>query len=320
MRFLIVGTAWIAECFKKAVDLSGEAECVAVYSRTQESGMAFCKKTGIKTLFTSLEDAAMFDGADAVYIASPNSCHYHQSKLMLQSGKHVFCEKPITGNAAEFEELYSLAKSKNLLYLQALMTLHNPSFFLLKNELKNIGKITGAHLDFSQLSSKYQSFLSGENPNVFNPRMLGGSLMDLGVYNISLCIRLFGYPKKIIGSLSFLENGVDGAGDCVFRYDDFNVTISFSKIGQSRTKSQIIGDCATLTLGSVSKLTDISRFDTNGNEFIITEDSAHEEVMKFEVLNFVEASKDKEKYAEFLDECYDVSYKTIKAINEIKKL
>ena len=58
---------------------------------------------------------------DAVYIASPNRLHYEQSKLFLQHGKHVICEKPITVEPEELQELQELAQQKNLIYIEALI-------------------------------------------------------------------------------------------------------------------------------------------------------------------------------------------------------
>ena len=62
------------------------------------------------------------------------------------------------------------------------MYLHLPERYVLKNAVKSIGKITSAHLDFSQLSSKYAAFAAGGLPNIFNPKFATGCLMDLGMY------------------------------------------------------------------------------------------------------------------------------------------
>ena len=63
-----------------------------------------------------------------MYIASPNSLHYEQSKLFLQNGKHVICEKPITVEPEQLEELQQLAQQKQLIYLEALIGVYPVSY------------------------------------------------------------------------------------------------------------------------------------------------------------------------------------------------
>lgn len=57
-------------------------------------------------------EAARPDGIQAVSIATPNSTHYEICKAALHAGLHVVCEKPITFNTKEAEELKRLAKEK----------------------------------------------------------------------------------------------------------------------------------------------------------------------------------------------------------------
>jgi predicted dehydrogenase len=51
---------------------------------------------------------------DAVAVISPVWTHYELAKAALESGKHVFVEKPFTSNSAQGEELIDLALKKNL--------------------------------------------------------------------------------------------------------------------------------------------------------------------------------------------------------------
>ena len=143
--------------------------------------------------------------------------------------------------------------------------------------------------------------------------------MDLGVYNISLAIRLFGYPKQIISKSQFLQSGADSSGSAIFVYDDKLVTITASKIAQSRGVSQIIGDKGAVTLSSVSKITDIMLYDMSGNATEIAGDSTKTEIMFPEALNFKNAIENYEGNLEFLDYCAEISRLTLRAIETIKK-
>lgn len=263
IKFGVIGSGWIAEEFVKGAELIDGFEFFAMYSRTREKGEAFAARFGGAPVYTDLAEFAKSD-IDAVYIASPNALHYSQSKLMLENGKHVLCEKPITISPEEFIELNELAERNGLVYTEAIMMLHLSQRKIVKEKLKTLGNISTAHFDFSQLSSKYPALLRGENPNIFNPEMKTGCLRDLGIYCFYPAIDFFGEPKKIISSSGFLSTGADGFGTAILDYDDKQITLTYSKIGQDFCGSQIVGDKGTMTIGSISKLTDVEMHYNDG--------------------------------------------------------
>ncbi len=285
MRYGVIGTGWIAKSFIDGARMLCGAEFVAVYSRTKENGNKFAENNGITAVYTNLEDFANGD-FDAVYIASPNGLHYFQSKRMLESGKHVICEKPITVEPEELSELQNLAEEKGLIYIEAIMYMFNPARDLLKDALNKIGKITSVHLDFSQLSSKYPAYIRGELPNIFNPALATGCLMDLGVYCVYPALDIFGLPKKITACAHFMESGADGSGSSAFLYDDKLVNLTYSKLGQDRLGSQFFGDKGTVTVESISKLTNIKLIDNDGNITEIIGDVIKEKLMGYEAQGF----------------------------------
>ncbi len=317
VKFAVIGTGWIAESFVEGTKLVDGLEFSAVYSRSKEKGESFAKPFGGAEVFDNIDNLAKSD-VDAVYIASPNSLHYEQSKLMLENGKHVICEKPITVEPEEFRELRALAQSKNLVYMEAIMYMHLPARGVLRKAIESLGEITTAHFDFSQLSSKYPALKRGELPNIFNPEFATGCLMDLGIYCVYPALDLFGEPKKITSTAGFLSTGADGYGTTVFDYDDKQLTLTFSKVGQSRFGSQIFGDNGTLVTPSISKLTDISYFDNNGNETALTGDTEKHVLMSYEAQSFYNYITNPEARQE-LESINDLTLavsKTMKVIRE----
>ena len=153
MKYATIGTSWITEKFISSASTVEDMALTAVYSRNEAKAAEFAKKHNCDTYFTDLDKMAQSDCFEAVYIASPNVCHYEQSKLFLLSGKNVICEKPATTTKEQMEELISLAESKGLVYCEAIMTIHTNGFRLIKNNLSRIGNIRSAHFDFYQLSS-----------------------------------------------------------------------------------------------------------------------------------------------------------------------
>lgn len=285
MKYGVIGTGWIAKSFIDGARMLTQADFTAVYSRTEESGCRFAAENEIPKVYTSLEEFAKGD-FDAVYIASPNRLHYEQSKLMLQSGKHVICEKPITVEPEELEELQTLAKKNGLIYIEAIMYMFNPARELLKDAISKIGKITSLHFDFSQLSSKYPAYVRGELPNIFNPALATGCLMDLGIYCVYPALDLFGIPQKTTACAHFMESGADGSGNAALLYSDKLVNFTYSKLGQDRLGSQIFGDEGTITIESISKLTNMKLIAKNGDTQEIIGDVAKEKLMGYEAVGF----------------------------------
>ena len=307
MTFATVGTSWITEKFISAAKKQGWT-LAAAYSRHEDSARAFAAKHGAPLFFTSLEDMAACDAFRTVYIASPNAFHFEQSRFFLQRGKHVLCEKPLTTTKAEAETLFAEAEARGLTVAEAIMSIHRPAFGLLREELKALGNVRTAYFNFCQLSSKYPAFLRGETPNIFNPAMHAGCLMDIGVYNVYLTAALFGKPDRIQSAATFLSSGADSAGAALLSYPDLTVSLSYSKTAQQFAPSEIVGDKGTLQIDSVSQLTGIDRIADGKKTNLVPADVSRDEVMGAEARFFadtVEHGKD-ERYAFAQETCLTV--------------
>lgn len=317
IKYSVIGTSWITESFIEGANLYGDLCLDGVYSRSVEKGTAFAEKTGAKRVFTDFKDLVSSD-TELVYVASPNVCHYEQCKELLLNGKHVICEKPITVTAAEFKDLCSLAQQKKLVYFEAIMYMHTPLRKVLKDAVEKIGVIRSASFDFSQLSSKYPALKNGELPNIFNPEMKTGALNDLGIYCVYPVIDLFGMPKKITPSQSFLNTGADGCGSAAFEYDDKLVTVTYSKVGQSRAPSQIMGDLGTVTVDSISKLDGIRLYNNNGDETLLNGETEKKFLMGNEAKSAVDFILRREETDKTLKECQELNEKVLLCMEKMR--
>ncbi|MDU3922641.1 MAG: Gfo/Idh/MocA family oxidoreductase [Klebsiella pneumoniae] len=220
IRFAVVGTNWITKQFVDAAHETGKYKLTAIYSRSLEQAQAFAKDYPVEHLFTSLDELAQSPDVDAVYIASPNSLHFPQTRLFLSHKKHVICEKPLASNLQEVEAAIALAKENNVVLFEAFKTASLPNFLLLKETLAKVGKLRKAFINYCQYSSRYQRYLDGENPNTFNPAF---------------------------------SNGVDAQGTVVLSYGDFDVTLHHSKVSDSAIPSEIQGEDGALVIEKISE-------------------------------------------------------------------
>ena len=313
MKYATIGTSWIAEKYVSAAKTVPGIELEAVYSRRQETAETFAEKSGAIKTYTDLTALACDASVDSVYIASPNRFHYEQSKMMLEACKNVICEKPATTAAAEMRELYELAEAKGLIYTEAIMSIHTPAFPMLKEALAKLGRIRTARLDFCQLSSKYPLFLEGKKPNIFNPAMHAGCLMDIGVYNLYLAAALFGKPETVVSCAEFLDNGADAAGAAILRYPGLCVSMCYSKVGQQYAPSEIVGDEGTIQIGSVSQLTGIKLLTKDGATELVPEDLSRDDVMRGEAAFFLRMAQ----AGDYSDAAYRFAKETALTVREI---
>ena len=242
MKIGAIGTSFIMDTILENMVAAEGISCEAIFSRTYEKGKVFADKFHIPNIYTSLDDMLKNEDLDWIYVCSPNSLHYEHSKQALLAGKHVLCEKPFTTTSAQLKELISIAKEKHLYLFEAILPMFHPNYQLIKKHLSLIGNLKLASGIFCQYSSRYDTLLTGNVPNVFNPEYSGGCLMDLNMYNVYFMIGLFGKPESVEYHPTLFENGIDTNGILYLKYPDFMCQCMGTKDAFCENGVQILGD------------------------------------------------------------------------------
>ncbi len=245
-----IGTNFIVNAFLKAVSAAEGIQCTAMYTRKREHAQPLAEKFHIPTIYTDLDEMLKDPAIDIVYIASPNSLHYVYAKQILNAGKHVICEKPFTSNMRQCEELFALANKQQRFLFEAIRTVHSANFLKIRSLLPKLGEIKLVQSNFSQYSSRYDAYLKGENPNIFNPAFSGGALADIGIYSLHFIVALFGIPQEVQYYPNLGENGIDTSGCGILKYPDFLASFSCAKDSQSEPITQIQGTLGTISVHS----------------------------------------------------------------------
>jgi len=253
LRIGIIGTSFVSDWICEAAQMSENCEITAVYSRDPARGSAYAERQCIGGCFDDEESFFSSDRFDAVYVASPNILHYRQTLDALNHGKHVLCEKPVAINAAQAVRMIRLAHEKGLILLEAIRPVHDPFLSALKENLYKVGRIRRATFEFCQYSSRYDRFLAGERPNVFESSLGNAAFMDLAVYCLHVCVALFGEPRKLSAGASFLANGTEAAGTMLLDYGEQQTTISYSKVTSSVHPSIVQGELGTLVFDTLNQ-------------------------------------------------------------------
>ncbi len=271
LKLGVIGTNWITHAFVNAAIKSEEYELSAVYSRTKGKAEKFASKydhSETIQIMTDLSELSESEDIDVVYIASPNSLHYEQARLLMTHGKHVIVEKPAVSTLEELEELIDLAEEKEVFFFEAARHIHEDNFQRVASFLKNREDILGANLTFMKYSSRYDALLRGEEPNIFSAKYSGGALMDLGVYLVYTAVAWFGKPNSVYYFNQKLPTGVDGLGAMIFRYDTFDVTMTVGKNADSFLPSEVYLSDSTLCLDAVNSIGSIIQKKRENNELL----------------------------------------------------
>ncbi|GIM28143.1 putative oxidoreductase YulF [Clostridium polyendosporum] len=311
----IIGTNWITNEFIKCASLVEGFRLNAVYSRTQEKATNFAKKYGITNIFTDLEEMAKSNCIDAVYIASPNSCHSQQSIIFLNSKKHVLCEKPIASNVKELNAMIAAAQNNNVLLMEAMKTTFLPNFKVIENNLHKLGKIRRYFANYCQYSSRYDLYKEGKILNTFKPEFSNGSTMDIGVYCLYPVVKLFGMPKEIQASALKLSSGVDGQGSLILSYEDMDAVIIHSKIADSYIPCEIQGEKGTMIIDKFNNTEKVQIIYRNGEKEDLSVPQL-KETMYYEAKEFIELIKNNKVESEV--NSYNQSLKVIDVIEKAR--
>jgi predicted dehydrogenase len=299
INFGIIGTNWITHSFIDAAHATGKYNLAAVYSRKEETAKEFASKYEGKsiTTYTDLNALAGDSNISTVYIASPNILHYEQAKLFLTSSKNVILEKPSCSTVSELDDLFNIAKSKDVVLVEAFRHIQEANFKLLKSKIASLGPIYGASLNFAQYSSRYEKVLQGDVPNIFNLEMGGGALVDLGVYCVAAAVDLFGAPQGSQYWPVKIATGADGAGRLILTYPTFTMHLCHSKIYNSEAPSEIYGEKGTLVVNGITDIDKIIFWDPKKK----TKESV-QGVSKPEALNLKEEAEEFARCIEEKDE------------------
>lgn len=118
MNVATIGSGVIVDRMIEAMRLDGRYNLYCVYSRTKKRAKEFAEKHGIQKYYTDMEEMLNDENVDIVYVASPNSLHYSQSKMALEHKKHVINEKPFTPTLKECNELFEIAEKRVSIFLK----------------------------------------------------------------------------------------------------------------------------------------------------------------------------------------------------------
>ena len=213
----IIGPGRIAKKFASAVWKIPSASIYAVASRSSNNPEQLKKTFHAEKYYSSYEELAADTEVDAIYIATPHRFHYENTRLCLDADKAVLCEKPLTINAKQADELFRLSKLKKIFLMEALWTRFLPIYEQVRQwmDAGEIGIIRNAESSFGYIAPR------DAQDRLLNLQLAGGVLLDIGVYNTALMQWVFRKPIQTITAVGQIgETGIDETVSAIMSYEN----------------------------------------------------------------------------------------------------
>lgn len=214
-NWAILGTGIIGREMAAALN-EVNGEIYAVGDINLEKAQEFAEEFKVTNVYNDCDEMIENPNVDIVYIATPHNLHYEYLLKAVKNGKHVFCEKAITVNAKQLDEVAAIAKEKKLVVAEGMTLYHMPLYKKLREIVNSgaIGKVKMVQVNFG--SCKEYDVKN----RFFSKDLAGGALLDIGVYAASFA-RYFmeSKPNVILTTAKYFETGVDEQSGIIMKND-----------------------------------------------------------------------------------------------------
>ncbi|MEM9529756.1 MAG: Gfo/Idh/MocA family oxidoreductase [Pseudomonadota bacterium] len=224
-RWGVLSTGRIAEQFAQDLKYVDGAVLGGATSRTAANAQAFARRYGAKH-FADFDALLASDEIDGVYIATPHTLHRDNAVAALAAGKPVVCEKPLTVGPEEAMDLLAAANATKVYLMEAMWTWFLPAIgkALEWVEAGRIGPLVHIKADFGYPQRPYSPDL-----RVYDARLGGGALLEMGIYPVALVYRLTRrLPDAVKVTSRHAPNGVEDDVEALLEFPDCVASIGTS--------------------------------------------------------------------------------------------
>ncbi len=201
----ILATGKIARAFARDLALVPGAHLAAVGSRRLDTARAFAEEYGAATAHGSYEELVADPAVDVVYIATPHAFHLDNARLAFEAGKHVLCEKPVTLDVADAEEMVRLAGVHDRFLMEAMWTACHPVIRALRERLLT-GELGNPRHLHAELGFRVDA---PPEDRMLNPELGASALLDMGIYPLTIAHLLLGPAERLTATADLSERGID---------------------------------------------------------------------------------------------------------------
>jgi predicted dehydrogenase len=212
----IVGCGSVSNRYIPHLQSSSLVKIVGLCDIIHERALGQNKQYNVGALtFSSIEDLLKGVDFDLMLTLTDMQMHGALNRKALMAGKNVWSEKPLANTYEEGKQLVDLAKAKNIRIWGAPAVVTSPQFEFMSKTIQSgkLGKLASAHGQYGHTGPTWSSFF-------YEP--LGGSMPDLGVYNMATLTGLLGPAKSVMAMTSIVNKNreIDNKGIVEVKEED----------------------------------------------------------------------------------------------------
>ena len=242
----IIGTGAIARKFAEALSGTETAECYAAASRTLEKAKAFASEYGFRKAYGSYRELTEDPDVDIIYIATPMASHFEDSLLCISKGKNVLCEKSVTLNSRQFEQILEEVRKHDVFFMEAMWMKCRPTYRKVKEWIDSgrIGEVRFIKADF------FNHVPYNAESRLYKADCGGEAMLDLGVYPITMAADILGgIPDETVSAAVISKDGVDINNTTLLKYAGASASLDSGFQLQCRNNALISGTEGYITMG-----------------------------------------------------------------------
>ncbi len=207
IKLAVIGCGSVSTQYLPHISKSPFVELVSTCDIIPERAKKAAVKCNIANWYPHIAQLLAGPKFDLMLTLTDMQEHGRLNKQALLAGRNVWSEKPMANTYKEGRELLDLAKSKGLRIWGAPAVVNSPQFAFMAKAIQEgkLGKVSSAHAHYGHLGPTWSAFFYEKG---------GGSLPDLGVYNIATLTGLLGPAKSVVAMTSVVtpERTVDNKG------------------------------------------------------------------------------------------------------------
>ncbi|MGX4770525.1 NAD-dependent epimerase/dehydratase family protein [Bradyrhizobium guangdongense] len=195
LRVGIVGAGYIAEFHARAINSTDGVMLAAVCDSNRENAKSLAAAWNVPLVFEAIDEMIADGELDCIHLLVPPDLHYPLAKKALESGLHVFVEKPMCTSAAQAEDLIALASRFDRL----LAVSHNFMFLASYGKFREAVR-SGRLGPIDQITFQYLFELPQIRFGPFDAWMLrkpANLMIETGPHLLSILLDLVGAPDDL---------------------------------------------------------------------------------------------------------------------------
>lgn len=220
LKVLVAGAGYMGDTHAGHYSKMEHVEVLGIIDKNEIKGKSLASKYNCN-YFTELKDALVPE-ADFVDVCLPTLFHKEVIVESFQAGKHVICEKPLSLNSHDAEEIAEASRKYHCKLMVAHVVRFWPEYVKLADMIKN-----------KEIDHIKQFTLTRYGPRpdwsegnwMLSDKKSGGIIYDLTIHDIDYAIYLFGMPKWVFASKSKIGEDYTAYVNAILGYPQVNVLL-----------------------------------------------------------------------------------------------